>query len=439
MGAGIDRRAAWLLLLVAAAALVVLGAALVPWEWAGGRTLSPPAPDEVFTEDEIRGAESHAQALRVLSWASYVVSLVVALVLGLTRLGSALVRRVTGRLSWWLAVPWAALLLVLVSWLVTLPLALLARGRNLRDGLTDQRLDGWFRDQGASLLVSWALLAVLLLLFIGVARRSPRWWFAWCAGLLVGFTFSVSLLYPVLVEPLFNEFTPLSDGPFKESVLELAEEEGVEVRDVLVSDASRRTTTLNAYVSGLGETRRIVLYDNLLVEATTDEALSVVAHELAHARHRDVMLGTGLGALGVVAGVAALALLLDSRWVLRRSGAGGSADPAAAALIAALVTVGGVVSSPVQNVVSRAIEARADVTALRATKDPEAFRAVQRRLARRALADPTPPWIGYVWFSSHPTVLQRLAIADVVEQDLVDHDLVDHDLGDQDLEEQGGR
>lgn len=412
---GIDRRGAWLVLLGSTALLLVLAGLLVPWDWGRGLTLDPPAAADVFAEDQLRRAESHARALRALSWSSYALSLVLALVLGVTRLGSTLVRRVTGRLRWWLAVPLAAFLLLLAGRLLTLPLALIAHERNRSDGLTDQGLAGWFTDRALSLLVSWALLSVLVLLFVGLSRRSPRWWFAWAGAVLVGFTFFVSLLYPVVVEPLFNDFEPLAEGPFKESVLALAEEEGVEVGDVLVSDASRRTTTLNAYVSGLGETRRVVLYDNLLADAEPDEALSVVAHELAHARHGDVFLGTGLGALGVVVGVALLALLVDAVPVRRRAGIRGPGDPAAVALFAALIALGGVLSSPVQNAVSRAIEARADVTALEATEDAESFQAVQRRLAVRSLADPTPPWIGYVWFSSHPTVLERLAIAEAKE------------------------
>jgi STE24 endopeptidase len=412
----IDRRGAWWQLAGAGAVLLLLAGVLVPWQWTPGATLHPPSAADVFSTEQLRAAESHAQALRLLTWSSYAVSLVLAGVLGFTRLGSTLTRRLTGALRWWLAVPWAAFWLLLAGRVVTMPFGLLVRERNLRDGLTNQGLTGWLTDWALSLLVSWVLLSALLLLFIGLARRSPRRWFAWAGALLVGLTFFVSLLYPVLVEPLFNDFRPLKDGPFKESVLQLADDEGVEVSDVLVSDASRRTTTLNAYVSGFGSTRRIVLYDNLLADLTPDEARAIVAHELAHARHRDVVLGTGLGALGAVMGVAALALVLDDPRVRRRAGVRGPADPAAVALIAALVAVGGLLSSPAQNVVSRAIEARADVTALTTTHDPEAFRQVQRQLALRSLADPTPPWFGYVWFASHPTVLQRLAIADAVAQ-----------------------
>ena len=410
----VDRRGAWLLLAASGITLLVLAAGLVPWDWASGLTLRRPAADEVFDSEQLRAAESHARALRTLTWSSYALGIVLALVLGLTRAGAAVLRTATGTLPWWLAVPWGALVLLAATRLVVLPFGLLVRQRNLRDGLTDQGLADWFVDWALSLLVSWVLVSMLLLLVVGLARRTPRWWFAWCGGALVALTFAASFVYPVVVEPLFNDFRPLPDGPFRDSVLALAEEEGVRVGEVLVSDASRRTTTLNAYVSGFGGTRRIVLYDNLVAGVPPDQALSVVAHELAHARHRDVLLGTGLGALGVLVGVSVLALLLDSPRLAARAGVGGPADPRAVALLLAMSTLGGALSGPAQNAVSRAIEGRADLTALRATEDTDAFAAVQVRLAERALSDPTPPRLGYLWFASHPTVLERLALADAV-------------------------
>jgi STE24 endopeptidase len=407
---------AWVLLVVSVAALVLLALVLVPWSWAPGLRLHVPRADAVLAPDELRAAESHAKAMRQLTWTSYALSILLAALLGFTRLGSTLVRRASGRLRWWLAVPWGTLLIVLLSRLLTLPFGLLVRRRNLEDGLTDQGLLDWFRDWALSSLLSWLLMAALLLLVVGLARRAARLWFVWCAVAVAALTFALSLVYPLLVEPLFNDFRSLPDGPLKEQVLELADTEGVQVQDVLVSDASRRTTTLNAYVSGLGSTRRIVVYDNLLRDVPPRQVLSVVAHELGHARHQDVLLGTGLGALGSTAGIAVLALLLDTAWLRRRAAVSGPADPGAVALILALVTLGVLVSTPAQNVVSRAIEARADLTALQATHDPDAFRGVQRNLARHSLADPTPPWIGYVMFASHPTVLQRIALADAVER-----------------------
>ena len=174
------------------------------------------------------------------------------------------------------------------------------------------------------------------------------------------------------------------------------------VDEVLVADASRRTTTLNAYVSGFAGSRRVVLYDNLVDDVPREEALSVVAHELAHARHDDVLVGTVLGASGAAAAVGLLGLVL----VRRRP-----SEAATVPTMVALLVVGGLLALPVQNGISRTIELRADVEALRVTGDPEAFEALQRRLALRSLADPTPPAWSQWWFGSHPTLLVRVALA----------------------------
>jgi STE24 endopeptidase len=219
-----------------------------------------------------------------------------------------------------------------------------------------------------------------------------------------------SFLYPVLIEPLFNRFTSLPPGPLRTAVLELADEEGIALDDVLVADASRRTTTLNAYVSGIGSTRRVVLYDTLLESAPREEIEVIVAHELAHTANQDVLRGTVLGALGGVAGVALLALVLDNRGVRRASRTKGAADPAVVPLALALVAVGGFVSSPVINSMSRAVEIRADRDSLTATGMEEEFVLMQRRLALRSVADPTPPALSQFWFGSHPTVLQRVGL-----------------------------
>ena len=205
------------------------------------------------------------------------------------------------------------LVLIVVGRLATLPFALLLRRQSLDYGLTNQGLAGWFADQGKGLAVSWVATTILVWVIVGAARRSPRYWFAWAGAAAMVVTVVGSALYPVLVEPLFNKFTPMPDGPLRSAILRLADREGVHVDEVLVADASRRTTTLNAYVSGLGGTRRVVVYDTLLAKAPPAEVKVVVAHELAHAKNHDVLLGTGLGALGSVGGVALLALLLDSR------------------------------------------------------------------------------------------------------------------------------
>jgi len=225
-----------------------------------------------------------------------------------------------------------------------------------------------------------------------------------------------SWVYPVVVEPLFNQFTSLPKGDLRSGILALAEKEKVPVSDVLVADASRRTTTLNAYVSGFGGTRRVVLYDNLVDDVPEREALVVVAHELGHARHHDVLLGTVLGATGVVFGTGLLGLLLTRRRLLDRAGVGDVRQPEVVALLLALVAVGTLVSSPIQNVVSRAIEARADRASLEATGDYSGFEKMQVQLATRSLSDDDPPWLSQFWFGSHPTTLQRIGLARALQR-----------------------
>ncbi|MFL6094264.1 MAG: M48 family metalloprotease, partial [Blastococcus sp.] len=213
------------------------------------------------------------------------------------------------------------------------------------------------------------------------------------------------------IEPAFNRFDPMAAGPLRSDLLALAEKNGTPVRDVLVSDASRRTTTLNAYVSGFGSTRRIVVYDTVLERLPDAQIESIVAHELGHVAADDVLTGTLMGALGAAAGVATLGWLVSIRPLRRRSGADSPGDPRIVALVLFLMAVGTLVSTPVQNLVSRQIEARADVHALDLTADPDAFMAMQRRLAVANLSEPDPPAVLQWLFGSHPTTAQRIGLA----------------------------
>ena len=215
-----------------------------------------------------------------------------------------------------------------------------------------------------------------------------------------------SFVYPVLVEPAFNNFTSLPDGPLRTQILHLADVEHVHLDDVLVADASRRTTTLNAYVSGFGSTRRVVLYDNVIDDLPRDQILSIVAHELGHAHHDDVLTGSILAALGTTLGIGLLGLSLS--FVRRRHGA--LRDPTVVPLVLALVALGTLLSSPVNNGLSRLIETRADVASLQATRNPSAFIAMQRELDLHSLSDNPVRWSQF-WFGSHPTTMERIAIA----------------------------
>ncbi len=403
---GLDRTTAVVVLAVAALLLAVGLAVLIPWGWVPGGSLHPVRAADAFDAAQLRRAEDRAAYVRPRGLAATGISLLIAVLVVVGPLGRWLRRRWPRR-CWVLGVAAATLTYQLLVTALTTPLAWQIRGRNLADGLTDQDAAGWWTDRLTSAAVSWVGLTLVVLLLVTCARRWPRRWFL-PAGLGAALLVVLgSFVTPVVVEPLFNHFTPMPPGPERTALVQLARSEGVAVGDVLVADASRRTTTLNAYVSGFGGTKRLVVYDNLLRDVPQDEVESVVAHEIGHARHHDVLVGTALGALGALAAVTALALVVD---VAERRGRPGLRDASSAFVLVAALSLGSFVAAPVQNAASRAVEARADRAALEATDDPGAFGDLQRRLAIRSVADPTPPRILQVWFGTHPTVLQRLGL-----------------------------
>jgi STE24 endopeptidase len=400
-------------LVVLLALVAVFAAMTIPWH-------RPPAPraDQLAALGQLpadkvtRAREFHAE-LRPGSYSAMAISLACALVLGLTPLGSWLVTQ-AGRPfggNWVAQAVLGGLAVVLVVEIVTLPFAAWRHTIVVRYGISTQTWGAWTVD----LLKSWAVGAVIgavaLLGFYTITHFAPRWWWAFGAVGAAGLVVLLSFVLPVLVEPVFNKFTPMADGPLRTELVELAARDGVPVRDVLVADASRRTRAVNAYVSGLGPTRRIVVYDTMLTEATPDEVVSVVAHELGHAKDNDVLTGTVLGALGTGAAVIALYLLGGWAGLLRLSGAGSLADPRGIGLMLAVVAVAGTLAGPAQAFLSRRIEARADAHALELTADPETFEAMQRRLGTVNLSDPDPPFWEYVIFASHPSTVQRMAAA----------------------------
>jgi STE24 endopeptidase len=205
-----------------------------------------------------------------------------------------------------------------------------------------------------------------------------------------------------VLDPLFNRFTPLPAGELRTEVLDLARRAGVEVGEVYEVDASRRTTAANAYVNGLGATKRVVLFDTLLREFTPAETRLVVAHELGHVRHRDVAFGLLWLAL-----VAPFATLAVARAVERLTPPGASAVPAAA-LVLTLVTPG---VGVVYNQLSRAIERRADAFALELTGEPDAAIGLERRLTLQNVGDPAPPRWLQALMGTHPDTMERIGQA----------------------------
>ena len=393
-------------------ALAVTLAVVVPWTPLPGADLSVDAARDFTAAERAREVAFH-DAVRPAGYLSLGLGLAVAVGLALTSAGARVVTAVARPLGggWVWQVLLGTLALATIGRLVTLPLGARVEAVRREYGLSTRDWGSWAVDTGKSLVVGAALTALVLLVVVALARALPRTWWAWGAGATAALVVVVSFAYPVVVEPVFNRFTPLPAGELRDDLLALAERDGVPVDEVLVADASRRTSSLNAYVSGFAGTRRIVVYDTLLEQATPAEVELVVAHELGHAAERDVVVGTLLGALGAAAAVCALFLLVSWRPLLARSGAAGAGDPRVVPLLMALIAVGTLLVGPVSNLVSRRIEARADVHALDLTRDPGTFIGAQQRLARANLSDLDPNPLAYWLFATHPSTTQRIALA----------------------------
>jgi STE24 endopeptidase len=303
-------------------------------------------------------------------------------------------------------------LLIVLSALVRLPLSVWL-------GLTHERAFGFSRQTGKeyaldrlkSVGIGATLTGAGMAGLVGAAVLFPSWWplvASIGAALLV---LLLSFVAPVVLEPVFNKFEPLDDAELRDAVLRLAEHAGVPVREVLVADASKRTTKVNAYVSGLGATRRVVLYDTLLERATTPEVLTVVAHELGHRRYRHVALATVIAMGAAVAFVLVIWALLQVDAVLDAIDATGAGDARIVPFVMLVGSVLGLLFAPLQASISRTWEYACDRFAVEQTGDLGAFESAFARLSDANLPDPSPPRLVYLWFFSHPTVPERLEAA----------------------------
>lgn len=367
---------------------------------------------DLFTPEEIARADDYRGTRYLLGFSSLGLSLLAAGLIGLgfgSRALGVWSTRVTGGL-WRRQTALLALIAIAVPIVVTVPLSAAAHGLDRRFGLATNSLGAHLLDvaKAAGFQVVIGLMGVLV--FVAVARKLRRSWPAVVAVLGVILTVALVYLFPVVYEPAFNDFDPVRPD-VRRRVLLLAGRAGVDVRDVLVADASRRTTRKNAYVSGIGSTKRVVLYDTLLASTPPEQVDVVVAHELAHERNNDVLRGTMVGAGGVILGVVVLAMLLRRGRLLRWLGAEGVGDPRIVPFVVFFVAAASFVSLPVANALSRNVEARADREAIALTGDPGAAVELQVELARDNISDLTPSPV-VVWaFFSHPPVLERIEMA----------------------------
>jgi STE24 endopeptidase len=290
-----------------------------------------------------------------------------------------------------------------------LPAGIAAHQRAVDYGISTQGLGSWLGDVARSAAISALLAAAGAALLLALVRRFGRGW--WLPGTLAVAAIAVVFVWlaPVVLAPLYNRFTPLpANSPARAQVLDLARRAGVDVGQVYRVDASRRVRSLNAYVDGIGSTRRVVLYDNLLRRANRPELRSVVAHELGHVKHDDVP--RGLAYLIIVTPLGLLFVGLVGSALARRTGV----DPRGPAALPGYllgIAVAALVLGVPGNQLSRQVEASADTFALRLTHDPGALIQVQRRLALSSVADPDPAPLVTALIGTHPSTIDRIGAA----------------------------
>jgi STE24 endopeptidase len=313
--------------------------------------------------------------------------------------------------------PWLLVLLFAaifggIYYLINLPLSYFS-GFVLphRFGQSNQSLRDWVVDQLKGLALGGLLGLVMLEIVYAVLRAFPDTWWLWAAAIMLVFTVLLANLAPVLLMPIFYKFVPLGEehDDLARRLVRLSERAGTRVQGVFKFDMSRRTKSANAALTGLGNTRRIILGDTLLNEFTTDEIETVLAHELGHHVNKDIPLSILIETVSTVVGLFLASLAL--RWGVNQFGFAGVADIAALPLFMIVMGLFGLLTMPLNNAFSRWREVKADRYALEATQNGPAFASAMTRLANQNLAEVDPePWVEALLYS-HPALEKRIRMA----------------------------
>ena len=276
--------------------------------------------------------------------------------------------------------------------------------------LSTQSVKGWVVDElkGLGIEVAFAVLAGVALYYL--IMTISLWWLA-AAILFAIFSIMLSIILPYVLLPIFYKVTPITDTSLKEELLQMSRKMGASSVDrVLVADESKKSVRANAFFSGIGKSKVIVLFDTLLSNFTRREIVTVVAHELGHYVNKDIWKEAALS------GLLALPPFYIADYVLRRSveglGLSGITDPAGIPLILGVIIMVNFLLQPVSNGISRVTERKADEFALRAADDSDAQASAERRLADLSLGVDKPSRFVELFFYTHPSSSRRVKLAE---------------------------
>jgi len=266
----------------------------------------------------------------------------------------------------------------------------------------------WVTDLIKSLVLTVCIGAFLLSSLLLLAAHGGDGWWIWACGIFLGFQLLMTLLYPTLIAPLFNTFTPLGDSPLVARIKGLVEGQGLSVAGVFQMDAARRSRHTNAYFSGLGKTKRIVLFDTLLQSHTEDEIMGVLAHELGHYKRGHMWKQFALVGLVSILLFFLASIMITWEPMFRAFGFEGLPLYAGFFLVGVLWEPAGFFLSPLGMALSRRFESQADRFAAHVLGTPQPLVHALKKMAKDNLANLRPHPI-YVWFNySHPPLLERV-------------------------------
>jgi STE24 endopeptidase len=313
----------------------------------------------------------------------------------------------------WLLVLFYVIIFGGILFIINLPLSFY-QGYLLphRFELSTQKLSGWILDQIKEIIVGGVMGMILLEIIYAILRAYPTLWWLWVAGILLVFNVILANIAPTVLMPLFNKFVPLGDehADLVDKLMLLAKRSGTYVRGVFKFDMSKRTKQANAGLTGLGNTRRIIIGDTLLNEFTPDEIETIMAHELGHQVNKDIPIGILFGSLTTLVGLYLASVGLT--WGVKFYNFDGTADIAAFPLFVLVLGFYGLVTMPLENGFSRWRERRADEYALSLTHNGATYASALTRLANQNLADADPEaWVEWFLYS-HPALGKRIAMAE---------------------------
>ena len=373
-----------------------------------------PKPESFFSREQIHRGKTYRNENRIAFIFGVLIRLSALAILLATRLGGLLrdrLSQICGHRQMLTALLLLSFILILNS-AISFPVSLYSGYFHEHTyGMSTQGFSGWCQDYGKSFLVHLVVIVPIGLGLRVLIQRFPRTW--WLSAWLGFGVVSILLVHtaPLVIDPLFHSFKPLEDQTLNQRALQLAKRANLKVEAILEMDASRRTRHRNAYFTGLGNSKRIVLYDTLLQESTAEEAELILAHEIGHWKHRHIWKGIGLGFAGSLILLFIAHRTLEWAIIGGRFGISKREDPLALVLILLLMTGLNFFSMPVQNAFSRSFEREADETSLLLTRQPDVFISAEKNLAIANLADVDPWWGNYTMFYSHPTTMERIGMA----------------------------